>query len=69
MKNFLIAIASGLALYTLYLKTQGKRNDARKKEYDAEEDKKIMLYDAPTDRDRRSCHCSDQFCTCGRHLL
>lgn len=64
MKNFLIGIVSGLALYTLYIKTQAKRDESRKKE-DAKKEKEL-LFDARVDR---KCECQDQYCTCGRHLL
>lgn len=64
MKNFLIGIVSGLALYTLYIKTQKKRDESRGKE--EEKKKKELLFDARVDR---KCECEHQYCTCGRHLL
>lgn len=64
MKNFLIGIVSGLALYTLYIKTQKKRDESRLKQ--AEDNKRELLFDAKVDR---KCECEHQYCTCGRHVL
>ena len=64
MKHFLIGIVSGLALYTLYIKTQAKRDESRKKQMTDKQ--KELLFDAKVDR---KCECENQYCTCGRHLL
>ena len=65
MRSFLIGLATGLAFYTLYIKTQKKRDDARTRQI--EENEKQLLFDAPVSR---KCECQDQHvCTCGRHLI
>ena len=64
MKNIFIAIASGIALYVLYIKTQDKRNAYRDKQ--GNERGRELLFDSRVDR---RCECTNSFCTCGRHVL
>jgi hypothetical protein len=60
MKTFLIGLLSGIAFNLLYNKFTNTNTNTNR-------DDRILLLDSS--KSNRKCHCRDQYCTCGRHVL
>lgn len=67
MRNVLLGVLGGLIVSILYRKYKGVENNLPTYTGD-NEDKRILLYDAPLKRERK-CLCDTQYCTCGKHIV